>query len=261
MNAAAQSPPRPNSTRLVIVALVLAALAVVAVNLYIANIKKQLEEASFTVYRLNRSLQPGEKFRAVYAVPTRMPLSYKESFEGFVQDKEGSLSLSNFDGDTVYASVGEGDFLRDRIFREATGDEALRPGVGMRFVKLNINPRNAPGSLMQGEVVDVLAPFASPGRVPEVMVVMENVKVVAVGSRVAQIDTGDSRTKPVTNYHNITIEVEPQEAVDLAMIEELSTGDFQIVIRNQADLGHPFTGKGGINDKVLELLAKARSGS
>ncbi len=248
-------PPAQASTKLVLVALGLALAAVVVVNLYVQHVRNQVAADSFTVYRLNRPVEVGDTFREDMADALRWPLSFRDSARGFVMDE----ALRSHVGDRFQQSVDQGQLLQSEHFLEAAGArESSRIPLGMRRHKLTINPRNVPGNLRPEMIVDILAPFST-GRGVEPLPVMEAVRIVAVGARTAESYADDPRrARPASGFHTITIEVTPEEVVQLSTIEKLAVGDFELAERNPADTERKFIPGGGVNPRLIAIIESAK---
>src|SRR5690606_24479486 len=177
------NPQQPQGgAKLVVVALGVALAAVIVVNLYVEQVKAQVRQDSFTLYRLNRSLRPGERFKLDFVDAVQWPKSFEGSAQGLVRDDGAQARV----GDEIRRFAEQGQFLRNDAFTApALENDYRRPRIGMRFVKLKVNDEAVPGNLQPEMVVDIFAPFPSGTGVPEILPVMERVKVVAVGTRTA----------------------------------------------------------------------------
>ena len=113
-----------------------------------------------------------------------------------------------------------------------------------------------PGNLQPGMFVDIEAPFSVVDGGSTVLPVMEYVRVLAVGnvSIVDQESTRGGRPRNPGSYRTISIEVEPNQATDLSMIQKIAIGDFELHLRNPADQSTPKIRAGGINPEVLRLI-------
>ncbi len=242
----------PGSNRLIIIAAVVAVAAVIVVNLYVAMIKRNIAEDRFTVYRLTTTLQPGDKLseKDVEAVP--MPKSYSKSFEGFVVEESGrgNASLTAYIGTPIEKIAKRNQFLVFDMFNNPNDTELdTRIDPNMRLIALPVNARTLPGSLVPGMSVDIEAQF--PGGVVNILPILENVEVFAVGTRsIADEETRRGRDR----FDNISIQVTPEEATLLAKIKKMVIGDFEIQLRNPNDNTTPKIPEGGINPQVLRLI-------
>ena len=242
----------PGSNRLVIIAAVVALAAVIVVNLYVAMIKRQVHEGKFTVYRLKTTLKPGDKLSDKDVEEVAVPKSYWSSFEGMVREDstEDDASLTAQLGQRVRAAAQRNQFLTYDLFTNPN-DVPLdsKINTNMRLVALPVNPRTLPGSLSPGMKVDIEAQF--PGGNINILPVMENVEVFAVGSNSIADDTSAGRSQ--RNFTTISLQVTPEEATSLEKIKKMVLGDFELHLRNPNDNSTPNIPEGGINPIVLRM--------
>ena len=244
----------PGSNRMVIIAAVVALAAVIVVNLYVAMVKRQVNQGQFTVYKLTTALKPGDKLKEKDVIAVPMPKKYRGSFEGMVLEEPGSgnASLTAQLGSRIKVPARRNQFLTYDLFTNP-GDVPLDTKISpnMRLVALPVNPRTLPGNLQPGMNVDIEALF--PGGTLNVMPVMENVEVFSVGSRsIADEETTAGRTS--RSFSTISLQVTPEEATNLEKIKKLVLGDFELHLRNPNDNSTPNIPDGGINPAVLRLL-------
>ena len=251
------SAPQGNMT-LVVVAVIVALVAVVLINLYLVSQGKERAEDEVSVFFLNRTVEPGDKLKWDDIDEKRIPRRYEDAFGKAVRDRnfldnkiKGKVPVSRI--------IPRGSVL---MFAQFTGEDGsaglLRPHRGMRLGALPVNSRTVPGSIQPGVIVDIEAPFGVGGKIPKVLTVMERVRVKAVGTRTIDEQREEGgRRRAMRSFRTITIEIEPMEATYLSMIERLAVGEFDLHLRDTADDGYPKTGRPGINPQVLRLLEKA----
>ena len=248
----AANPPSGN-VKLVIVAVVLAVLAVILVNVFIGLDRSGRTGKEIEIYRLNVSVRPGDKFNSSMDVTAHLVNEkYRNGLgKGLIV---GVQELANRNGKRFLRQAEENTVLTHSLFTEA-GDTPmlLTPNMDMRLIPIAVNSRKAPGLLRPGSYVDIEAPFNIGGRIPLVLPVMEKVKVWAVGRRVL----GEDNSRAVRGYQTITIEVKPTTATQLSMVEKLAVGNFELHLRDPADNEYPKTGGADINPRVIELVEKA----
>ena len=63
-------------TKLIVAAMMLALLSVVLVNFYIIRVKNQVAEGQFEVYRLTRSVRPGDRIGKKDIEPVPVPRKF-----------------------------------------------------------------------------------------------------------------------------------------------------------------------------------------
>jgi len=244
----------PGHNRHVIIALVLALIAVVLVNLYVAMIKRQAHEGEFIVYRLVTSYKPGQKLSAKDVKPVSIPERFRESFEGTVMEDsaDDDQALTAVVGTHIKSPARLNQFLTYDLFTDPNLTEMdTRITPNMRLVAIPVNPRTLPGSLQPGMYIDIEAQF--PGGSLNVLPVMERVQVVSVGSRTVGGDAS-STGRGSRNFTTISIQVSPDDATSLEKIKKLVVGDFELHMRNPTDNSTPKIPEGGINPQVLKLI-------
>lgn len=248
------SPAPQGSTKLVVIALIIAAAAVVLVNVYIGVLRKQAQTSAFTVYRLKQSVRPGDKLTDRHVEAVAVPEDFQSAFSNAVDPTGLETRL----GEIFRRPADRADVLTYDLFLDPDENELdRRISRDMRLVALPVNPRRLPATLRPGMFVDIEAPFPSTG-VPNVLPVMERVRVMAVGSH-SVIDEATSEGKArLGSYSTISIEVTPSQATQLSKIAKAVTGDFEIQLRNPGDHSTPKIPTGGLNPEVLQLIEPGR---
>ncbi len=244
----------PGSNRLVIIAAAVGLLAVILVNIYVAMVKRQVQEGEFTAYRLTTSLKPGDKLSEKSVTPVSIPRRFKASFEGMVlEDSVGEDdNLTAQLGLRVKSPANRNQFLTYDLFTDPNDTELdTRISPNLRLVALPVNPKTLPGNLQPGMYVDIEAQF--PGGSLNILPVMERVAVFSVGTRSIADESQDAGRRK-SNFTTISLQVSPEEATSLVKIKKLVIGDFELHLRNPSDDSTPKIPDGGINPQVLGLL-------
>ena len=257
-----KTPAAPGGTKLIVVSICLAIASVIAVNLYIQSVRAAVNESSFEVYVLTRSVYPGDRLSPKDVREIRVPNSFRTSFDSlYFVDKIG-LENSISQRDIVKRSANMGEILLPSVFTGGKDIDDLARNIvpGKRLIWLPVNSNAVPGLLRPGVWVDIEAPFVVPGSpLPMVKPVMERVQIKAVGLRTLADETDENANRSNRSlgaFHTITIEVTPTEATSFDMIKRIATGDFELHIRNAEDGTTPNIPEGGINPDVLELIGK-----
>ena len=243
------SGPPVNSTKLVIVALLLGLAAVIMVNLYILGVKNSVKEGEFQFFRLRVAKDVGQILSNEDVELVSVPESYRDSFRDVVEVENGEpLRL----GDPFTRRAEQNEPLTNRMFDDLTADESRRLiNSGFRGVALPVVSKLLPNPLKTEMRVDLIAPVRGPGGRQESMVVMENVRVVSVGQRTILDDkSGGGRTNG--NFETLTLEVRPKEAL---LLEDISRevqkgGVFSVLLRSPEDRLSTFP-DGEINPELL----------
>lgn len=249
-----QPPQQGGSAKLLWIAIALGVLAVLANLAYIQIIKKQTRQDVFTIYTFVRPIKAGRTIQRDDLQALELPISVRQGLAdaGVVPQENLPNRLGR---ETLQEDVAQGQLLTYRLFQHSRGnrvdDQITRD---MRWISLPINSRTVPGALRVGMYVDIEAPFNTGGAYPQVMPVMERVQIQALGTTTISDPGGLDR--PGRNFQTITIEVTPNEATQLATIQRVIVGDFELQPRNPNDDKYVKIPNGGINPDVLNLLAK-----
>lgn len=245
--ATSAAPPAQGNTTLIIVAVVMGVIVVALSNWYINSIRKQVNQATITIYKLNKPVEPGDKFRSDRDVAkVIVPKSLADGFSDALREKD----LSAWHNQPFKQPARENDLLTMRLFVESGGIDGSLPEEGMAAVPLPVSSKNAPGVLRPGMRVDIIATLTQEGRLPQAIPVMRNVRVRAVGTRT---DGGSERRG---SYSSITVQVTPKEAVQLLTVSDFVGKDgFHVIVRNPADDDVDFV---GVNKEVLKIVGLER---
>ncbi|MEM9914119.1 MAG: hypothetical protein AAF911_04085 [Planctomycetota bacterium] len=241
----------PASPKLVGLALLIALIAVVLVNLYILGVKKAAEEGEYRFFRLVVAKDVGQTLELEDVRLVGVPESFRDAFRDVVEPNSQGQPLRLGDPFTRRAEAGEP--LTTRMFDDLTGDASRRLITeGFRGVSLPVVSKLLPDPLKSEMRVDILAPVRTTGGRQEIMPVMENVRVVSVGSRTIVDEQSGGRS--AGNFETLTVEVRPGEAVLLEEItqEVQKTGVYRVLLRSPDDQRPTFIPEGGLNPDILE---------
>ncbi len=247
--------------RLVLIALALAVAAVVMTNLYIAY-HSDVRERSFDVYVLTRSVKAGDSFKKEDWRTVSFPEKFEPHFDALGAMNQRDLA-SWVDKERFRRPARRGAPLTYDLFTslsEAPLDVTVQKG--MVHMDLPVNGRLVPAGVRPGVQVDIEAHLDSGKGIPEVMLVMESVKVVGVDRATMQAEhTARSARRNRSLIRKITIEVEPHLATTLSMIEKIAIGDFELRLRNPDDATRRLKGvpPGQINPQLVDLLNELRA--
>lgn len=246
-----------SSTTLLLLSIGLGVVSVILLNLYIVQVRNQAAEVSLTFYKLNRSVQPGDRLQRKDLEEIKIPERFGDSMKGAIVPRD----VENYINFPFMQPASQGDILWYALFTDpnkVARDSQIT--IGKRLISLPVNNKTMPAGLRPGVYVDISAPFSRGGPVPESTLIMERVKVFAVGHHMINPD-GDTPTRPITGFRSITIEVLPEEAIQLSMISKLAIGDFDLQIRHPSERAGVLIPSGGINPDVLKLLKSRQRAS
>lgn len=239
-----------NNSRLLIIAVVVAIAAVIVVNLYIEVVRQQAQPKSFTIYTANRTLAVGDKLKERDYDPVQVPETFQNAFSKAIRGSD----ISNRNDQVIHQPVAMGEVITVAAFTDSFEDRLDRKiDRGMRAVALPVNSRTLPGTLRPGMYVDIEAPFRGSGGVVQVLPVMENVEVMAVGAR-SVIDEAQGESVRNTRFSTISIQVSPENATMLSMVQKMAVGDFELHLRRPGDDTTPKIPSGGINPAVVAKI-------
>lgn len=230
--------------RLVVIAVVLGVVAVILQMIYVQWVKSAAGTDEFTVYRFEVGLEKGEELQQddLEAVP--VPVRFRETFRGAIKSDQ----LENYLGSRLERPTQQSDLLTFELFQEPVGRTlALEVDPDKRLVPIPVQSDRLQGLLRPGDRVDLAAPIPVRGSTqPEVMPVMSDVRVMAVGRR-SVIEEAEGVSDRMRSFTHIRIQVTPQQWLDLTRIENLATGPFFVAIRNPSRDGS----SGLVEDDVL----------
>lgn len=252
-----QAPPG-GSTKLVIISAAIALLAVVLTNLYIANIRNQIEARTFELYVLNKPVPAGERIRNADVKVIKVPDTpdFREAVKLLGAMDSVGLKVRIEQREALQRPANASEILTYAHFTGAHGEDIdSQITKGLRLIELPIDSRRIPGALRVGAYVDIAAAFPT-DRGVEVLPVMEMVKIIALGTRTAYQSAEEAGMGLPRSFRSMTIEVTPEQAIQFSMIERLAVGDFDLLLRNPGDRDRPTIPNGGINPAVLELVKR-----
>ena len=247
------SEPTPAaSTKLVLVAIGVALLAVLLVNVYIYGVKQSVAEGEFRFFRLRVPKEVGSALTMEDVELVSVPERFRDAFRDVVEPNSIGEPLRL--GDSFTQPADQGQPLVTRMFDDLTGEpRRTLIQAGFRGVALPVVSKTLPDPLMAEMHVDLLAPVRGSGGRREIVTVMENVRVVSVGTRNI-VDEQNNANGSAGSFETLTVQVSPQQAVQLeAISEEISNlGVFTVLLRNPEDNRPLFIPEGGINPDLLE---------
>lgn len=244
------APPQQTNVPLIIIAVSLGLITGIGNYWYVQRIKSQQALNTITVYKLNRSVEPGQTLRREDVSEIKIPAQYEEVYvEGMGAITDKALSVQADRKFQRYANTSA--LLTWELFTRPGqgGAEAVNLADGHRAVPIPVSTETAPAFLEPGMTVDINATLTPPGRKTETMLIMERVRVIAVGGRTQPAPDGRNRS-----YNTITIEVTPEESRALSTIQRYAEDEqFQILYRDSGDTAIEIE-SGTVNPDVLRLL-------
>jgi len=253
--------------KLLIVAVALALAAVVVFIIY-----DQLQQAQMTgdrakVFVWKRDLRSGEEVTASDYALQEIPRSVLADLKGVVPPADEQLLRGNA---RVNRAVRGSDFVRySDLLGTRGGGPSTQIKLGMRLFTISVDPNRTPGNgLGPDDRIDLIGLVSVKGKPPKAYLLIENLRVLAIGGRAARSSeatvTGAEARKydpGMQVYRSVSVEVYPDTAVRLADLLPRILGNVWLVVRNPTDttIRYPRaksseTEHGAINPEVLPVL-------
>ena len=129
-----------------------------------------------------------------------------------------------------------------------------------RAVWLRALSSYTPGGLLQvGDRADLIGLFSIKGRPAKAYVLIQNLRVIAIGGRSESPDdrpgVSSARDSAARVYRSFTVELKPEVAVQLADLMPRIEGKLWLAVRNPTDNQAQFDNK--LNPEVEALLSNA----
>ncbi len=229
-----------NSKKLLMVALLLGVAAVILFYVYDSVREKRLRGSPVRVLKWARDMDPGEEITEADISDVEVNVRETEAVKDVVPLHERHLI---HEGSHVNRRVNKGEFVR---YNQIIGLRQAMPSTGitagMRALTLSVDPYVTPGDLLRfNDRVDVIGLVSLRGKPAQAMVLMENLRVLAVGGRSQSPDeqfgsaSGTRYDPGMRSYRSITVEVRPDVAVQLADLLPRLQGKLWLVVRNPTD--------------------------
>jgi Flp pilus assembly protein CpaB len=248
------APPPPSGATeranvpLILISLGLGLVTVVATNWYVHRIKTQEAGDVVLVYKLSRTVEPGDTLRRRDLTEHRIPRAQYDDSMGAVTAADLPIQLNQkFERYAKASSV-----LTHNLFTppgRGTGDQ-IEPQDGKRSLNIPVNSEYTPRTLAPDDMVDIRAILKIPGERTGSKLLMERVRVLGVGDRLIGMQGGSGHR----SFNSVTIEVKPEEAAALTTIGRYAVDEeFILVERNRTDSTITIE-NASINPRVLQAL-------
>ncbi len=206
--------------KLLIVAVVLAAIVVVFYNLQISRIRKASKGDTEWILRYTVDRQVGDTLSASDIEAVELDTSFVKGLGRCLTRKERDFAI----GRRLNQSVTMRQWV---LWSHVTAKEQDNPSakikLRMRKYSFPIDPDQSPvENLRDGDRVNVWGMFAVGKKEPKAFLIIENIKVMEVPSR-----------------RKITVEVTPEIAGQLANIRTNALGRLWVTVRNPTERGNP----------------------
>lgn len=251
-----QGPPvkaGPN-VALIIVAIALGLLTVIITNWYIHQIRTQVEAEEMTFWKLKAPVEEGDTLdvdRDLRAVTIPAP----EELRSHYIDNLGALTreeLANYDGTAFRRPANSGAILTADLFTPyGRAADELPVRSGHLGITIEIDRDSAPPFLRPEMEINLYGTFVIPGQGEKVTLIMEEIRVLAVGDQTSPTAPSGNRR----GYNTITIELEPDEVRAIRTLnQKLVEGtEFTIALRKGTETTREIE-VGGINPELIKAF-------
>lgn len=251
----AEQTPQIQNKKLLIVALILAAVVVVLFNVYITRARSEGKEAAVEVAAFAQGHSAGFVVHNGDMVSVKFP-------EKFLNKNLTDVVLwkdrNNVKDYTLVRDVTAEELVRYSHVRSDSGNLPNVVASDMTTFTFPVDADKIPGDILLPNMrINVWGMFNVAGRQTAMMVVRK-VRVVSVGGRGAQesgpFQAGRGTAGGLRSYRSVTIEVPENVAQSLANIQTHATQPFWVSVLNQDQT----TARPAIEEGVKSLSAGAR---
>ncbi len=256
-----QGPAKQPSSgiKVVIAALAMALVAVIILSIYIQGVKDQVAAKQFTVFVLNENVSRNDPIKRKdwesYKIPDtpEFDAAFRKGIKAVMSEDELIVKVKA--GDRYEVDAARGSIITHVMFDKENRSKELEVEAGKVRIALPVQSKTTPGGLRPGDFVNIAAPIETGGAVPEMMVVMEIVKIKAIGTQ-TYTEGGSDSDRKIRNYSTVSIDVDQATAVKLSTLEKMvrAIGEFELFITSQKQK-ISWQG-GGINPDVLKHMEK-----
>ena len=228
----AEQTPVVQNKRLLIVALVLAALVVLLFNVYVSGVGRGDEDATVELAAFARPMRRGDKIKDGDLKAIRFPQQYTYGLPNVLEWDRRAIAKDKF----VTQTVQENEFVR---FAHITPEEGSassnlprEPNVSWSF---EIDRQGSPGDILwPNSWINLVGLFTINGKTKAYLVI-EKVRVLTVGGRGAGELGGDGAGRSSAgmgqrSYGSITIEVPPKVALELDNVKSHAIGQLWVQV-------------------------------
>lgn len=258
-------PPPVGGAKVVIAAISLGLIAVIILSFYIQSVKDQVAAQQFTVFVLNRNIKPNDRITANDWAKVSVPDKpvFRDGFKGlnaFISPNgsDEDLRAQITGGKQWEIAADKGAVITHAFFTRPADLRDLKIDEGKVRIALPIKSTLTPGGLRPGMNVDIAAPMLTGGQIPQTMIVMQNVKIKAVGTYTLAEEGAGDQSRTIRSFNSVSIDVDQDVAIALSTLEKMVkvTGQFELFLAPDEPRISEDIDPGKINKKVLELIRK-----
>lgn len=221
------------SKKIWITALIVAILAVIAVNLYVSSQRQKYTRDPVIVFQATHDVATGKPVTANDYREIILPRTIFQTVTAYALTKQDLPILSST---ALRRPLKTGDII-SYSHLSRTVQEGLRDMVppGKRAVSIRVNEETAVGNFVQaGDVVDIVATLVSSDKEKAVTKpLLTNVRVLAVGGEYG--DSSDQTFAQRGQYSTVTLEVTMEDAERLIFARDQLRAVMTLLLRNPKD--------------------------
>ena len=256
----AEEIPAIRNKKLLVVALILAAIVVVIYNVHITQVRKAGRGQMVDLLKFRNDMDTGQVVTKKNIRVEQVDRMYYKSLGNVVARKDYDLVV----GSVMNQSARKDQFVKyAHVTATEGGGPASRLGKNMVAVSLEIDPRNVPGDILRVyDRVNILAKLSvSKGRLKTYRVI-KSVRVLAVGGRGEQtkrISNRGARTASMPrSYRSITVEIPEKISLELSNVLSHRVGSISLELCGGST---PDPAAGKISSQLQPLAQYANPGA
>jgi Flp pilus assembly protein CpaB len=218
-------------TRLVLIALGMALLAVLVTFVWVQQIKKSHEAQTMQVYLLTRDVHHGELITAARDVEAQdVPKGGKIETAFTKMHAATRDTIENFNGKYWGQDASQGQLVTDTLFNAQASTSVIPPpDRDKAHIAVPVTDSKNAGDIRPGDYVELRAPFRGPNGVPKMTTVIEKVKIIQLGAESEDAGRNSARTP---SYRSATLEIDREDVSELDDISKSISGEFEMVLIN-----------------------------
>ncbi len=256
---AEQQAPTIQNKKLLIIALVLAAVVVVIYQVHINQVREGAREPNVKLLRFTRDMAGGEEIEDKYIEAHPVPASVAE---GLLKTVVRADRINYVRGQRLRRRVQRDDWLE---WGDITGVDSATPSVkisaDMRARSIAVDPDQTPGEMLRtGDRVDLMGRVRLSDGSLQPYRIIEGLKVLEVGGRWEGDTEAEGLTAAAGSRSNkrVTVEMSPEASRQLAAVMPHVVGSPWLELRRPDDPLPSLAGQ--VNSELLQRLPDRPSG-
>jgi pilus assembly protein CpaB len=219
------------SKKVLIIALVVAIVAVISVNIYVGAIRHSYTADPVVVFQATRDIPAGKPVGAKDYREINLPRKIFESVTAYALTKQDLPILAST---ALRRPLKTGDII-SYSHLSRTVQEGLRDMIpqGKRAVSIRVTDETSVSNFVQpGDLVDIIATMVSTEKAVT-KPLLTGIRVLAVGGEYG--DTTDQAFAQRGQYSTVTLEVSTEEAERMIFARDQLRANMTLLLRNPKD--------------------------